>query len=159
MNFSKDGFDGDPEQKTVEEGKPLYVYRAHGTSRMIGRFFFTPQIDGMPRMNWTADMLEMELNAALWDNDLRYLARFRVRDKVRYEIGPIAQDNYQGIDATRWGKDLPFIQYAYFRNRALFYQVHIAAVTQENWRDYLELVEDLPIKAGRFLRTKGRGHC
>jgi hypothetical protein len=154
-----DGFDEDPAPGKVESGKPLYVYRAHGSSKFIGRFFFTPQIAGTPRMNWTADMLERELNAALWENDYRYLAKFRVREKVKYEIGPIAQDGYQGIDKTPWGKDQTFQQDCYFRNQNLFYQVKIEGITESNWREYLELVSDEPIKAGHFHRANRTVDC
>lgn len=158
---SPDGFDGDPEQRVVEAGKPLYVYRAHGSSKLIGRFFFTPHIAGTPRMNWTADMLEMELNAALWDNDFRYLAKFRVKDGTRYAIGPIAQDYYIGRDQTPWGRGRLFLQRAYFVNKNLFHQVCLLDFDpkKDDWHNFLELVEDVPIKAGRFHRANGKGNC
>lgn len=156
----KDGFDEDPSPDEVKEGKPLYVYRVHGSSALIGRFFFTPQIEGTPRMNWTADLLEKELNAALWDNDFRYLAKFRVLKGVKYEIGPIAHDKYRGIDGTDWAKKNPsnqmkkaFVQYSYFRNENLFYQVKTEGLNENNWREYLNLVEDTPIDPGRFHRV------
>ncbi|MEF3074221.1 hypothetical protein V2P20_04215 [Methylobacter sp. Wu1] len=153
----KDGFDENPTQKQVESGTILIVYRAHGNlSKMIGRFFFTPQIAGTPRINWTADMLERELNAALWDNDFRYLAKFRVLEGVKYKIGPIAHDKYQGVDFTPSGGRLSFDQYSYFRNANMFLQVQIDGITPSNWHEYLDLLEAVPIKAERFHRGTGR---
>jgi hypothetical protein len=147
------GFDADPEEREVAEGEVLYVYRAHGeTSKMIGRFFFTPRVGDQPRTNWTADLLERELNAALWGNDFRYLAKFRVRSGVRYRIGPIAHDRYQGVEYHQEGqtvKEVPFDQYSYFRNSSLFYQVQIEM--EADWRTYVELIENTPIKQGRHV--------
>lgn len=154
----RDGFDQDPASKQVGTGSVLIVYRAHGnSSNMIGRFFFTPQIEGIPRLNWTADMLEKELNAALWDNDFRYLAMFRVLESVAYKIGPIAHDKYQAVDRTDFGRGKPFDQYSYFRNANMFFQVLIDEITPCNWHEYLEILEDYPIKVGRFHRDTG--HC
>ena len=150
----EEGFDSDPEPKN--SGPGFFVYRAHGdTSRTIGRFFFTPQIEGTPMVNWTADMLERELNASLWDNDFCHLAKFRVREKVKYKIGAIAHDRYRGTDKTPWGGGLAFDQYAYFRNAGLFLQVQIDGITPTNWRQYLDLVEDTPLRAGRLHRIPG----
>lgn len=159
MQYSPDGFDGVPEEGEVTPGHPLFVYRVHGSSRRIGRFFFAPQVNGTPVMNWTADMLEMELNAALWDNDFRHLAKFRVLDRVRYKYGLIAQDSYWGYDGTPSGNGLPFVQFAFFRNRNLFYQILINDISDSNWRNYLEDLGDVPINPGRFFRADGRGHC
>jgi hypothetical protein len=154
----RDGFDSDPQEREVGASDLLLVYRAHGgASRMIGRFFFTPQVAGLPRVNWTAEFLEKELNAALWGNEFRFLAKFRVFQGVRYKIGPIAHDKYQGVERATDGTeviDVPFDQYSYFRNANLFYQVQIDMVG--DWRRYLELLEDTPIKPGNFVSRPGR---
>ncbi|KGM41391.1 hypothetical protein JY96_18570 [Aquabacterium sp. NJ1] len=155
----RDGFDRTPETRRVGDGQVLVVYRAHGsTSQMIGRFYFTPQICGIPRMNWTADLLERELNAALWGNDFKYLAKFRVLPGVNYKIGPIAQDSFQGVELRQVGTrtiEVPFDQYAYFKNMGLFHQVQIDMTG--DWRQYLDLLETVPINPGRFLARSG--HC
>ena len=151
----KDGFDCDPAEKQVADGQVLIVYRAHGdTSQLIGRFYFTPLIAGIPRMNWTADLLERELNAALWDNDFKFLAKFRVLSGVRYKIGPIAQDNYRGVE-RKDGVETPFEQFSYFKNAGLFHQVQIDMMG--DWRRYLDLLEDVPLNPGRFVARTG--HC
>ncbi len=148
----RDGFDRDPDERQVADNELMIVYRAHGrTSQMLGRFFFTPQVGGVPRMHWTADVLERELNAALWDNDFRFLAKFRVLPGVRYRIGPIAHDKYQGVE--RDGR--PFDQYAYFRSAGHFLQVQIDMTG--DWRLYLQLLENVPINPGRFVARVG--HC
>lgn len=153
----EDGFAAVPREEVVD--KILIVYRAHGdTSQMIGRFFFTPQIAGTPRSNWTAEMLERELNASLWGNDYKYLAKFRVRKGVVYKIGEIAQDNYRGIELRQErGKtvEVPFVQYSYFRNANLFYQVQLDM--NGDWRTYLELLEDTPLNPGNLVCRPG--HC
>jgi hypothetical protein len=155
----QDGFAAPPREEMVGEGDILIVYRAHGeTSKMIGRFFFTPQIGGTPRLNWTAEMLERELNASLWGNDYQHLAKFQVRNGVKYKIGKIAHDNYTGIELHRNenGKvvEVPFDQYAYFRNANLFYQVQIDM--DGDWRTYLELLEDVPLNPGNLVSRAGR---
>ena len=156
----KNGFDSDPAAKEVGTDEVLFVYRAHnGTgsgSKLIGRFFFTPKTCDTPSVNWTAEMLERELNASLWGNELRFLAKFQVMQGVKYKIGPIAHDKYQGVERVsspsgELGK--PFDQYSYFRNQNLFYQVEIAMTS--DWRNYLKLLSDEPIKAGRFHRKSG----
>lgn len=155
----QDGFSTVPREKTVDKDEILIVYRAHGdTSKMIGRFFFTPQIAGTPRSNWTAEMLERELNASLWGNDYKYLAKFRVRNGVKYKIGEIAQDNYQGLELHKEAGvtvELPFVQHSYFRNAFFFYQVQLDL--DGNWRTYLELLEDTPINPGNLVSRPG--HC
>jgi hypothetical protein len=102
-------------------------------------------------------MLERELNAALWGNDFRWIAKFRIRDDVKYKIGPIAHDRYRGIDETPSGRGLGFVQYSYFRNAKLFYQIQIEEITQTNWLTFVDLVEDIPLRAARFHR--GSGTC
>jgi len=153
----RDGFDTEPAESVVKDGDVLIVYRAHGdSSKMIGRFFFTPVIAGVPRINWTAELLERELNAALWGNDFKHLAKFQVHVGVKYRIGPIAQDSYQGVERRRTASGMveePFDQYSYFKTAGLFHQVQIDM--QGDWRTYLDLLEDAPVNPGNFVARGG----
>jgi hypothetical protein len=150
----KSGFRTDPIEKTVPAGEVLIVYRIHGeTSKLIGQFYFTPQIQGIPRMNWTADMLEVQLNAALWDNDFQYIAKFQVKAGTTYRIGEIAQDAYEGLITSADGKEEnPFQQYSFFKHDSLFSQVQIPMDPARDWRHYLTLLEDIRLRPGRFVR-------
>lgn len=135
----------------------LIVYRAYGgTSKRIGAFFFTPQIAGSPRLNWTTELLENELNVVLWGNELRRLAKFQLYAQTPYRIGPIAHDKYQGErEKNEEGEDiLCFDQYKYFKNSNLFYQVMVLSEgpIELCWHQYMTLLDDVPINSSRLDR-------
>ena len=148
-----DGFKDNPPETVLGHDEILIVYRAYGgVSEMIGSCYFTPQVAGTARLNWTAELLEDELNVVLWGNELRRLAKFRVRCGTTYRMGAIAQDKYQGEE--RKGKEkIGFDQYAYFKNSNLFFQVLITS--QGDWQRYLDLLDDVPIKSTRLVRQIG----
>lgn len=93
-----EGFAGAPEVKTAHGGE--VVYRAHGGgSRKFGNCFFAPAVGSVPIGHWSAELLERELNAALWGNDFEHVTRFEIVPGTRYKIGAIAHDAYRGVDA------------------------------------------------------------
>jgi hypothetical protein len=112
-----EGFAEPPEEKPSIGGE--IIYRAYGgSSGKLGNCFFAPAIGSTPIAYWTAELLEMELNAALWGNDFEGVTKFEILKGAKYKIGPIAHDEYSGIDG-----DQIFFQRAFFTPSGIFKQI------------------------------------
>lgn len=143
----ENGFAEAPARKTALGGE--LVYRAHGgTSREMGNCFFTPVIRGTPINHWTADQLEMELNASLWGNDFEVLTRYLVVRGAAYEIGPIAHDDYEGRD-----RGLLFHQRAFVTPSGVLQQVRFVLQPGQSLEACVRKVEASRVHPGRYHRT------
>lgn len=152
--------EGYAEQPQVHEaGDSLFIFRTFGgTNKEDGWCFFTPAIGCTPVSYWTAELLETELNTALWGNDFDKLQKYRVIPKTRYKIGPIAHDSYTGIDndSRTVGPhgDKRFIQWSWVTPSRIFKQVTFFKEAGNARSDYVQRVgEPVTILPGRYHRT------
>lgn len=144
--WGDDGFAEPPEERTSVGGE--IVYRAYGgSSRRIGNCFFAPAIKSTPIVYWTADRLELELNAALWGNDFHRIIKLQVLTGARFLIGPIAQDSYSGVDGSQ-----SFFQRAYFLPSGILKQVKFVIGGARKLCDCVRVLDDFPVSAGRYAR-------
>jgi hypothetical protein len=145
-SWQDDGFAVPPEE-TVADGGEI-VYRAYGgTSPVLGNCFFAPILGSTPINYWTAELLERELNAALWGNDFAGVTIFVVNRGARYQYGPIAHDRYSGTDEGQ-----VFYQRAFFTPSGIFKQVKFLLNAGQSLRDCVKETGSLQIAAGRYAR-------
>jgi hypothetical protein len=145
------GFAEQPEELTASGGE--VVYRAYGgASRVLGNCFFTPAIGASPIGYWTAELLEVELNAALWSNDFEGITKFQMIKGTKYRIGPIAHDDYVGLDNGR-----RFYQRAFFTPSGIFKQVtFILGENRDLSACVMQLGSSFSISAGRYAREASK---
>ena len=129
------------------------IYRAYGGgSRRLGNCFFAPCVLGTLIGHWTAELLERELNAALWGNDFERVAVFRIRENVQYKIGQSAHDSYSGIDSG-----VAFYQRSFITPSGVFKQVSFFKEEAKPWTEYVkDMREDITIKPGNYAREASR---
>jgi hypothetical protein len=153
-----EGFASKPEEKEADGGEVLY--RAYGgTSGHWGNCFFVPAIDSVPINYWTAELLEQELNAALWGNEFDGVIKFQILNKrpaVRYKIGPVAHDLYAGVEIDRSTTPAtisPFVQRSFLTPSGIFKQVTIIKPPEDPLDAYVRMIgPPTPIGSGRFSR-------
>ncbi|MGF6720850.1 hypothetical protein P3T43_000191 [Paraburkholderia sp. GAS41] len=145
-SWSDDGFSAPPVEKSANGGE--IVYRAYGgESGVLGNCFFVPSVNLAPIGYWTAELLEIELNAALWGNDFKGITKFEMVRGAPYQIGPIAHDDYAGIDRGR-----VFYQRAFFTPGGIFKQVKFVLPERGNLIDCVKQVGSFTIAAGKYAR-------
>ena len=145
-SWHDDGFSKPPREEIAHGGE--IVYRAYGgSSRVIGNCFFAPATGASPIQYWTAEILENELNASLWGNDFAGIAKFEMISGARYEIGPIAHDNYPGVDDGQ-----VFYQRSFFTPSGIFKQVKFKIAGSRDLRDCVKHLGGFTIAAGRYAR-------
>ncbi|QBR01505.1 hypothetical protein [Paraburkholderia pallida] len=133
-------------EKSAHGGERLY--RAYGgESVTLRNCFFVPAIDATPIGHWTAELLEMELNAALWGNDFEGVTKFEMIKGARYLIGPIAHDNYSGYDTERI-----FYQRAFFTPNGIFKQVKFVLTQDQKLLDCVKKIGAFTLAEGRYAR-------
>lgn len=144
-SWGDDGFACPPEEKRAVGGE--IVYRAYGgSSNALGVFFFVPVIKGALVNYWTAEILEIELNASLWGNDFEKVAKFELLPKIQYQIGPIAHDNYVG------NENGIFYQRSFVTPSGIFQQVKIDKDLAWPWENYIRLIDIYMINEGNYCR-------
>lgn len=145
------------EEKEVKVGD--IFYRAYGGhSKMWGRSFFVPAVahNGNHQLinYWTAELLEKELNAALWGNDFKFLLIVKANNStppLKYKIGTVVQGNYRGFDNK---KDVePFVQQDFITPSGIFKEVQFDSFGVEDLKLCLDIVvEARPIRAGNYVQ-------
>jgi hypothetical protein len=141
-----EGFAAPPEEKPIEPGQVLY--RAYGGSSGVwGNCFFVPAIGSTPIGYWTAELLEMELNAALWGNDFEGVTKFEMTGNGSYLIGPIAHDDYSGIDGGQ-----QFYQRSFFTPSGIFKQIKFVLAERQDLSTCVRVLQNIPLAAGRYAR-------
>jgi hypothetical protein len=145
--WQDDGFAQPPEEKDALGGE--VAYRAYGgSSAKWGNCFFVPAIGSTPILYWTAELLETELNAALWGNDFEGVTKFEMIKGARYRIGPIAHDNYVGVDGG-----LRFYQRSFLTPSGIFKQIKFLLAGTANLRSCVkQLGSPIAIASGRYAR-------
>jgi hypothetical protein len=144
--WNDEGFAEQPGERIANGGE--VVYRAYGgTSGALGTCFFTPALSATPIVYWTAELLEVELNAALWGNDFEGIAKFEMIRGARYRIGSIAQGGYVGIDEGR-----RFYQRDFLTPSGIFKQVKFVLTGKTGLLDCVKKLERVPISSGRYAR-------
>jgi hypothetical protein len=146
-----DGFAEKPADKTATGGELLY--RAYGgSSGVLGNCFFVPAIGDTPINHWTAELLERELNAALWGNDFEGITMFNMVCGAQYRIGPIAHDFYVGIEKSSTGIDL-FYARSFFTPGRIFKQIKFVLHNQHDLSTCVtQFGQSIRIGAGRYAR-------
>lgn len=149
--WRENGFSAPPVEK--ESNGTELVYRAVGgqSVKLWSNCFFAPVIDGSPLVYWTAELLERELNAALWGNDFERVFCFQMRPRVHYEIGPIAHDDYVG----KAGRG-QFYQRSWVTSSGVFQQVRFRDFDVSDSARLVVTRGSSLVKAGRYARVQGR---
>ncbi len=138
------GFAEPPEQKRANGGERIYRVSG-GPSLALGNCFFVPALGAVPINYWTSELLERELNAAVWGNEYDQLHVYTMRPGAVYQIGPVAHHNYAGVD-----HGVPFTQRAYFSPGGIFKQVTFVL------GDGLNLLESVRTEGGPLALSPGR---
>src|SRR3989442_1239376 len=95
--WNEEGYASPPETRKAM-GHEI-IFRAYNSGgQRLSNCFFMPSISGISIGYWTAELLETELNAALWGNNFERIAKFQICKDVEYKVGSIAHDKYSGID-------------------------------------------------------------
>jgi hypothetical protein len=133
------------------------IYRAVGglTVEPWSNCFFIPVVAGSPVNYWTAELLERELNAALWGNDFERVFAYQMRPGVRYEIGPIAHDHYAGFE--RFAKspaEQTFEQRSWVTPSGVFQQVKLLDFGSRNKTLLVISRGSFVIGAGQYAREQ-----
>lgn len=147
--WNDDGFASPPAEITSNGGE--VVYRAYGgASGVLGNCFFAPAIGVALICNWTAELLEIELNAALWGNDFEGITRFEIKPDVNYRIGPIAHTDYAGWEGD---PSKTFFQRSFITPSGIFKQVKFVLEDGVGLIDCVkQLGESFKIPPGNFAR-------
>ncbi len=133
-------------------------YRAYGGgSKKWGRSFFVPAIANNQNYQlsnyWTSELLEKELNAALWGNTFEFLLVARatnITPPLKYKIGTVVQGHYRGLIDGK-----TFTQRDFITPSGLFKEVQFDSYGIDDLKFCLEVVEHArPINAGNFARKK-----
>lgn len=144
-NF-EEGFSHPPDVRNAYGGET--IFRAHGgSSQESGNCFFTPAVEGALIGSWTAELLERELNAALWGNDFEVLTRYCIKPGVPYKIGAIAHDRYAGLDFGR-----TFEQRAFLTPSGIFRQVTFFWQKGDTIDKFTLKGQSLALAPGRYAR-------
>jgi hypothetical protein len=154
-DWRDNGFSAPPVVKT-SSGTEI-IYRAVGGMSMKpwSNCFFTPVAAGSPVNYWTAEMLERELNASLWGNDFERVFVFHILPGVRYEIGPIAHDDYAGVDgAANADARLGFYQRSWVTPSGVFRQVRFLDFSTCDRSQLVASRDCFTIGAGRYAREQ-----
>jgi hypothetical protein len=148
--WNDEGFASKPKEMTSSGGE--IIYRAFGgTSGVLGNCFFTPAVSPKQICHWTAEFLEIELNAALWGNDFEGLTKFEIKPNVKYHIGKIAHDNYAGWEGSI---DKTFTQRSFITPSGIFKQVKIILEQGIGLRECVKQSGgSFKIAAGNFSRA------
>lgn len=151
------GFAGPPVEK-VALGTEI-IYRAVGglTVKPWSNCFFAPVVAGSPLHYWTADVLERELNAALWGNEFERVYTFQMLTRVRYEIGPVAHDDYAGFDgAAIFRAPEGFYQRSWVTPSGMFQQIRLLDFGSHVMTQLVTSRGSFMIGAGRYAREQAR---
>jgi hypothetical protein len=149
------GFSAPPDIE-VSSGTEI-IYRAVGGASVEpwSNCFFTPVVAGSPVNYWTAEMLERELNAALWGNDFERMFVYQMVAGTRYEIGPIAHDHYAGFDRDATSKvEKGFYQRSWVTPSGIFHQVRFLDVSRTKMTRLITSRGSFAISAGRYAREQ-----
>jgi hypothetical protein len=149
------GFSAPPDVKTAS-GTEI-IYRAVGgvSVKPWSNCFFTPVVAGTPVNYWTAEMLERELSAALWGNDFERVFVYQMLAGVHYEIGPIAHDDYAGIDGTATSNaERGFYQRSWVTPSGVFRQVRFLDFSPGGMTRLVVPRDSFTIGAGGYAREQ-----
>ncbi len=147
-----EGFEAQPDVRDVKGGET--IYRAFGgTSKSLRNCFFTPAIGSAPMNCWTAELLEIELNASLWGNDFDRVQSFTMNRVAgaKYKIGNVAQSGYAGCDTGQL-----FYQRSWVTPSKIFKQVVFILDTGTSLETLVRAGQSFSIAPGRYHRTGNR---
>ena len=145
-SWHDEGFAAPPVERPAAGGE--VIYRAYGgTSAVVGNCFFAPAVNATPIGHWSAELLEVELNAALWGNDFEGVTEFEMIRGALYRIGPIAHDGYAGLDGGQ-----VFHQRAFITPSGIFKQIRFVLPGTQRLTDCVKQKGSFTISAGRYAR-------
>lgn len=153
------GYASPPDERVATAHESICIYRAYNTfGPRLRNCFFTPSLRGAAIEHLTAEILETELNAALWGNNFERVAVFQILEGIKYKIGPIAHDHYSGIDNGK-----RFNQRSWLKPSGRFHQVNIVipepkqSEAPKQLEDcVLDLKRDFLVEPGNFAREASK---
>ena len=81
MSWHDAGYARQPDERTATAQESVCLYRAYNEfGPRLSNCFFTPSLRGADIGHLTAEILETELNAALWGNNFERVAVFKIVD-------------------------------------------------------------------------------
>lgn len=164
MSWHDAGYARQPDERIATAQESICLYRAYNEfGPRLNNCFFTPSLRGADIGHLTAEILETELNAALWDNNFERVAVFKIVDGIKYKIGPIAHDHYAGTDNSSTDSRKRFYQRSWLKPSGRFHQVNIIipepkdSEKRKELKDCLvDLKRDFLVEPGNFAREASK---